>query len=73
MWFISKIDYRVYKKFYWLIYWGSIGVLLLVLIPGLGTEGGGARRWINLGFTQFQPSEFTKIGIENCFLCRLFN
>lgn len=63
MWFISKIDYRVYKKFYWLIYWGSIGVLLLVLIPGLGTEGGGARRWINLGFTQFQPSEFTKIGM----------
>ena len=63
MWFVSKIDYRVYKKFYWLIYWGSIGVLLLVLIPGLGSEGGGARRWINLGFAQFQPSEFTKIGM----------
>lgn len=63
MWFVSKIDYRIYKKFYWPIYWLSIGVLLLVLIPGLGVEGGGARRWVNLGFTQFQPSEITKIGM----------
>ncbi len=63
MWFTSKIDYRIYRKFYWLIYWFSIGVLLLVLIPGLGLESGGARRWINLGFGQFQPSEITKIGL----------
>lgn len=63
MWFVSKIDYRIYRKFYWPIYWISIGVLLLVLIPGLGVESGGASRWINLGFTQFQPSEITKIGL----------
>ena len=63
MWFVSKIDYRVYKKFYWPIYWLSIGALLLVLIPGLGSSGGGAKRWIDLGFTQFQPSELTKIGM----------
>lgn len=63
MCFVSKIDYRIYKKFYWLIYWVSIGALLLVLIPGLGSSGGGAKRWINLGFTQFQPSEITKIGM----------
>ena len=63
MWFISKIDYRIYKKFYWLIYWFSIGVLLLVLIPGLGVEAGGARRWIDVGLGQLQPSEITKIGM----------
>lgn len=63
MWFASKIDYRIYKKFYWVIYWVSIGALLLVLIPGLGTEVAGAKRWIDLGFTQFQPSELTKIGM----------
>ena len=63
MWFVSKIDYRIYKKFYWLIYWCSVGVLLLVLIPGLGINAGGARRWINVGFSQFQPSEITKIGM----------
>lgn len=63
MWFVSKIDYRIYKKFYWVIYWISVGVLLLVLIPGLGTEVSGANRWIDLGFTRFQPSEITKIGM----------
>lgn len=63
MWFVSKIDYRIYKKFYWPIYWLSVGALLLVLIPGLGYSSGGAKRWINLGFTQFQPSELTKIGM----------
>lgn len=35
MLFVSKIDYRFYKKYYWLIYAFSVGVLLLVLIPGL--------------------------------------
>ena len=63
MWFVSKIDYRIYKKFYWLIYWFSVGILLLVLVPGLEYVAGGARRWIDLGFTQFQPSEITKIGM----------
>lgn len=61
---VSKIDYRFYKKFYWLIYWVSCGILFLVLIPGLGIDSGGATRWINLfALGQFQPSEVTKIGI----------
>ena len=34
-----------------------------MLIPGLGINAGGARRWINVGFSQFQPSEITKIGM----------
>ena len=63
MWFFSKVDYRIYKKLYWPIYWGTVGILLLVLIPGLGYSAGGATRWINLGFTQFQPSELTKVGM----------
>ena len=62
MWAASKVDYRLYKKLYWPIYWFSVGILLLVLIPGLGVNSGGASRWINLGFT-FQPSEVTKIGL----------
>ncbi len=63
MYFISKIDYRIYKKFYKIIYVFSVGILLLVLIPGIGSSANGATRWINLGFTQFQPSELTKIGL----------
>ena len=34
MWIVSRIDYHIYKKFYWPVYWISIGILLLVLIPG---------------------------------------
>lgn len=63
MYFVSKIDYRIYKKFYWPIYWISVGILLLVLVPGIGASANGATRWINLGFTQFQPSELTKVGM----------
>ncbi|HBJ12784.1 MAG: putative lipid II flippase FtsW [Clostridia bacterium] len=60
---ISKIDYRLYKKFYKAIYWISVLILLLVLIPGLGLSSNGATRWIDLKFIQFQPSELTKIGL----------
>lgn len=60
---ISKIDYRLYKKFYKAIYWISVLILLLVLIPGLGLSSNGATRWIYLKFIQFQPSELTKIGL----------
>ena len=63
MFIISKIDYRFYKKYYWLIYHASWIILLLVLVPGLGVSVKGATRWVNLGFTQFQPSELTKIGL----------
>ena len=60
---ISTLDYRIYKKFYKLAYWGSIVALALVVIPGIGVSVNGARRWINLGFGQFQPSEIAKIGL----------
>lgn len=64
MFFISKIDYRFYKKFYWPIYFASCAILLLVLIPGLGVDAGGAIRWVAIpGLGQFQPSEMTKIGL----------
>ena len=64
MFFISKIDYRFYKKFYWPIYIFSCIILLLVLVPGLEVSANGARRWVAIpGLGQFQPSELTKIGL----------
>lgn len=48
MLFISKIDYRFYKKYYWAIYVVSVVVLLFVLVPGLGKSVNGAKRWIQI-------------------------
>ena len=56
---ISVIDYVWVLNFYWLIYGAAVGSLLLVLL--IGQEVNGATRWINLGFTTFQPSELAKI------------
>ncbi len=60
---ISKIDYRIWAKFSNIAYWASLLVLLAVAIPSIGSESKGATRWIDLGFTTIQPSEFAKIAL----------
>lgn len=56
---VSLIDHVWILDFYWLIYGAAI--LSLALVPVIGTEVNGAKRWIDLGFTTFQPSELAKI------------
>ena len=64
MFFVAKIDYRRYYKNAELIYWLSLALLFFVLIPGVGVEAYGARRWIRIPlFGQMQPSELVKIAI----------
>jgi rod shape determining protein RodA len=53
------IDPDVYRRFKALIYGGTLGVMVLVLLAGAATRG--SRRWIDLGFFTFQPSEFGKV------------
>ena len=56
---VSLMDYEWILNFYWLLY--GIAVLSLALVLVIGQEVNGATRWINLGFTTFQPSELAKI------------
>lgn len=56
---LSFISYKFIFKFYWAIYLATVALLLLVLL--IGTVNKGAKRWIDLGFTEFQPSEIAKI------------
>lgn len=60
----AVVDYRIIAGFHIPIYVINIILLLIVLING--HEGGGAARWINLGFMTLQPSEFAKIIIILC-------
>ena len=57
---ISKIDYHIYEKFSYIL----IGLSVVLLIVVLFMEPlNNARRWINLGFTTFQPSEVAKFAV----------
>jgi rod shape determining protein RodA len=61
MFIVASIDYRFLGSLSWPIYAAAVASLLLVLVPGIGTEIGGARRWFDFGITTVQPSEFAKI------------
>jgi rod shape determining protein RodA len=58
--FLSFFDYSFFLRFYWVIYALNIVFLLLVMSP-LGQEVNNAKRWLEIGGIQFQPSELTKI------------
>lgn len=59
--FFSNFNYLKLKKISLILVVVNIVLLVLVFIPGLGVAAKGAHRWINLGFTTFQPSELLKI------------
>ncbi|WP_124727791.1 rod shape-determining protein RodA [Staphylospora marina] len=56
------VDWRMWGqgRFPYLLYGIGLFLLLLVEVPGLGTEVNGARQWIRIGGLQFQPSELIK-------------
>ena len=61
MFFISNIEYRRLKQYIWPILALAFVVLVAVLIPGVGQERLGARRWIALGPIGFAPAEMVKL------------
>ena len=56
-----QIRYTAWRRFAPVLYVAVLASLVLVLIPGIGMEAGGARRWFDLGVISLQPAEFAKI------------
>src|SRR3989338_1719013 len=58
---MSRIDYHLWKRYAFFLIAGSVALLTLVFLPGVGFSYGGATRWIHLGPILFQPSEVVKL------------
>jgi rod shape determining protein RodA len=58
---VCLVDYRILARLSLVIYCLVILLLIAVLIPGVGADRYGARRWIDLGPFSLQPSEFAKV------------
>ena len=57
------VHYSFWRKFASVIFIANLILLVIVLVPGIGTKALGARRWINVeGFT-IQPSELIKFSL----------
>ncbi len=63
LYIVSKINYYIYYEYSNIILFGCIILLLLVLIPGIGTVRNGSRSWFGIGSFGIQPSEFTKLAL----------
>ena len=56
----SRLDFRIWKKSAFFLLVGAVILNILVLVPEIGFEHAGARRWIMLGTISFQTSEALK-------------
>ena len=61
MLFFSTWNYQIWRSVSFFIL--AAAIVFLLLVPLIGIEENGAKRWIYLGFTSFQPSEVAKLGI----------
>ena len=60
---VARIPMAVWEKYAPWLFVAALILLIAVLIPGVGKGVNGARRWIPLGITNFQPSELAKLAI----------
>src|SRR5689334_13946940 len=58
---VVLIDYRRLERYAYVLYAGTL--VLLLAVPLVGSVGGGARRWIDLGPVSIQPSEMIKVAL----------
>ena len=58
---LSNTDYQRFRPLIYILLGVSFLLLALVFVPGIGVTANGARRWLRLWPTTFQPSELVKI------------
>lgn len=58
---VCFVEYHVLARWAMVVYWAAIFLLVIVLIPHIGSVHYGARRWIDLPLFQLQPSELAKL------------
>jgi len=63
MLFFSFFNYKNLYFFSFISLIVTVLLLMIVLIPGIGLRAGGARRWIDFGFFNVQPTELAKFSI----------
>jgi len=61
MFIATKIPWKIWNQLFISLWILTSFALILTFIPGIGVKVGGAWRWINMGFTRFEPSELLKI------------
>ncbi len=59
MWFVSLFSYKKLRRYANLLF--TITIVMLLLVPLIGVEANGAKRWLGVGSLTFQPSEFAKL------------
>lgn len=70
----SRVRYTAWRRYAPGLYLAVLVGLILVLIPGIGTEVGGARRWLDFGPLSLQPGEFAKLAavvVLSCVVARV--
>lgn len=59
--FVFQVPLALWQKYAPYLFLAGVALLAIVLIPGLGRDVNGARRWLPLGFANLQPSELMKL------------
>ena len=59
----ARVDYRCWSRAVPVLVVGTLGLLVLVLVPGVGMRVNGAQRWIGAAGFQLQPSEPAKFAL----------
>ncbi|HQD39054.1 MAG: putative lipid II flippase FtsW [Firmicutes bacterium] len=58
---VMNIDYKTYAR--WTVPFLVVSLVLLIMVPFIGAEISGSRRWLNLGLFNLQPSELGKLAM----------